>query len=81
MRTAYQEALVMIGYVLGMVVTPVVGKWASGRVGGRLLDEAMLTCTALFEVAFLFGLARLLFRGSRRLAGASARRRRTRKAG
>ncbi|XVQ83925.1 hypothetical protein ACQP2K_34655 [Microbispora siamensis] len=81
MRAAYQEAMVMIGYVLGVVITPLVGDWASGRIGGRLLDETMLMCTVLFEVAFLFGLARLLFRGSRRLVRASAGRRRTRKAG
>ncbi|GAB3160431.1 hypothetical protein GCM10027161_68450 [Microbispora hainanensis] len=69
----------MIGYALGMVITPVVRDWTSGRIGGRLLDEVMLMCTLMFEVAFLFGLARLLFRRSRRLVRAVGRRQ-TRKA-
>ncbi|WP_432865372.1 hypothetical protein [Microbispora rosea] len=80
MRAARREALVMIGYALGMVVTPVVHDWTSGRIGGRLLDESMLICALMFEVAFLFGLARLLFRGSRRLVRVVGRRQ-ARKAG
>ncbi|WP_157545657.1 hypothetical protein [Microtetraspora fusca] len=73
MRAAYNEALMMIGYVLGVVITPVVGDWASDWVGGKLLNETMLMCALLFQVAFLFGLARLLFRGSRWLVRTSAR--------
>ncbi|MEU8177656.1 hypothetical protein AB0C14_32695 [Microbispora hainanensis] len=74
MRAAYQEALVMIGYALGMVITPVVREWTSGRIGGGFLDEVMVMCALMFEVAFLLGLARLLFRGSRRLVRAVGRR-------
>ncbi|MEV7801915.1 hypothetical protein AB0O28_03080 [Microbispora sp. NPDC088329] len=80
MRAAYNEALVMAGYVLGMVITSVVGDWARDWAGGKLLNETMLMCALLFQVAFLFGLARLLFRGSRRLVGATARWWQTRKA-
>ncbi|MGI5485564.1 hypothetical protein [Microtetraspora malaysiensis] len=80
MRAAYGEALVMLGYVLGIVITPVVGGWASEWVGGKLLNETMLMCALLFEVAFLFGLARLLFRGARWLVRTSARRWQTPKA-
>ncbi|GAA0399967.1 hypothetical protein GCM10009530_59710 [Microbispora corallina] len=74
MRAAYNEALVMLGYVLGMIITPVVGGWASEWVGGKLLNETMFMCALLFQVAFLFGLARLLFRGARWLVRTSARR-------
>ena len=54
----------MLGYVLGMVVTPVLIGWA--RESGReSLGEVLFMCALLFEIAFLFGLVRLLLRGLR----------------
>lgn len=54
----------MLGYVLGMVASSVLIEWAheSDR---ESLSEVLLMCSLLFEVAFLFGLVRLLFRGLR----------------
>lgn len=54
----------MLGYVLGMVVTPVLVEWA--RESGREpLGEVLLMCSLLFAIAFFFGVVRLLFRGLR----------------
>lgn len=54
----------MLGYVLGMVVTPVLVEWA--RESDReSLGEVLFMCSLLFEIAFLFGVVRLLFRGLR----------------
>jgi hypothetical protein len=64
MRAGYNEALAMLGYVLGMVAASVLIGWA--RESGReSLSEALLMCSVLFEIAFLFGMVRLLFRGLR----------------
>ncbi|GAA4182561.1 hypothetical protein GCM10022252_08630 [Streptosporangium oxazolinicum] len=76
MRAGYSEALAMLGYVLGMAVTPVLVEWA--RESDReLLGEVLLMCSLLFEIAFLFGVVRLLLRGLRWGGRLFARRRRT----
>ncbi|MEU8244932.1 hypothetical protein [Nonomuraea sp. NPDC048916] len=74
MRAGYSEALAMLGYVLGMVVTPVVGSWANRW--DVAVGDTLLMCSLLFELAFFFGLVRLLFRGARWLVHAPERRRR-----
>ncbi|GAA3419297.1 hypothetical protein [Streptosporangium vulgare] len=64
MRAGYSEALAMLGYVLGMVVTPVLVEWA--RESGREpLAEVLLVCSLTFAIALLFGVVRLLVRGLR----------------
>jgi F0F1-type ATP synthase membrane subunit c/vacuolar-type H+-ATPase subunit K len=75
MRAGYNEALAMLGYVLGMAATSVLIEWA--RESDReSLTEVLLICSVLFEVAFLFGLVRLLLRGLRWAGRLFARRRR-----
>ncbi|GAT69078.1 hypothetical protein PS9374_04745 [Planomonospora sphaerica] len=64
MRTGYNEALALLGYVLGMVATSVLAEWARES-GGESLSEVLLMCSLLFEVAFLFGLVRFFFQGLR----------------
>ncbi|GAA3079625.1 hypothetical protein GCM10017600_04670 [Streptosporangium carneum] len=76
MRTGYNEALAMLGYLLGAVASSVLVEWA--HEGGReSLGEVLLMCSLLFEVAFLFGVVRLLFRGVRWGGRVFARRGRT----
>ncbi|MDP9864172.1 MULTISPECIES: hypothetical protein [Streptosporangium] len=76
MRTGYNEALAMLGYLLGVVASSVLVGWAheSDR---ESLSEVLLMCSLLFEIAFLFGSVRLLFRGLRSGGRFLARRWRT----
>ncbi|MFE3449057.1 hypothetical protein ACFXJ8_08980 [Nonomuraea sp. NPDC059194] len=67
MRGGYSEPLAMLGFVLGMLIMPIAGQWASPD---SRVHEALAMCEALFMVAFLVGLARYLFRGFRWLARA-----------
>ncbi|WP_433371851.1 hypothetical protein [Streptosporangium sp. CA-115845] len=72
MRSGYNEALAMLGYVLGALAATMLGQWAyeSHR---ESLGEAMTVSGLLCQLAFFFGLVRLAFRGLRRLARTSAR--------
>lgn len=54
----------MLGYVLGMAVTPVLAGWVRES-GGQSLSEVLFMCSLLFEIAFLFWVIRLLLRGVR----------------
>ncbi|MFC7582980.1 hypothetical protein ACFQYP_03545 [Nonomuraea antimicrobica] len=74
MRGGLGETLAVLGFGLGMLLTPFVRRWAASDGGGGPLGEVLLVCEALFSVAFLFGLVRLLIRGGRWLARASVRR-------
>ncbi|MFF3445205.1 hypothetical protein [Streptosporangium sp. NPDC002721] len=62
MRAGYSEALAMLGYVLGMVITPVLVEWARDS-GRESLGEVLFMCSQLFGIALLFGVIRLLLRG------------------
>ncbi len=56
----------MLGYVLGVIATSLLAEWA--RESGReLLGDLLNMCSALFQIAFVFGVLRLLLRGSRRM--------------
>lgn len=66
----------MLGYVLGMIATSVLIEWA--RESGReSLGEVLFMCSAVFQIAFVFGVVRLLLRGLRWGAGFFVRRSRT----
>ncbi|RVX43595.1 hypothetical protein EDD27_6286 [Nonomuraea polychroma] len=70
----------MLGYVVGMLITPIAGQWAAAVGDGALLSELLFMCEALFSIAFLFGLVRLLLRAVRWLVRASVRPGRSREA-
>lgn len=61
MRTLHSELLTLLGYVLGLLLTPLAGRMASPWVGGVVLDDVMIMCEVLFGVALLLGVIRLLF--------------------
>ncbi|WP_084966017.1 hypothetical protein [Thermoactinospora rubra] len=64
MRAGYGEAMAMLGYVLGMAAASVLMGWA--RESDReALGEVLFMCFVLLEVAFVFGVIRLLLRGLR----------------
>ncbi|OUC95135.1 hypothetical protein CA984_19880 [Streptosporangium minutum] len=54
----------MLGYVLGMAASSLLIEWAH-KSDRESLSEVLRMCSLLFEVAFLFGLVRLLFCGLR----------------
>lgn len=70
MRTGQNEALAMLGYLLGALVAPVLGEWAGGN---HRLGETMTIFALMFQMAFLFGLVRLVLQGVRFLSRTSAR--------
>jgi hypothetical protein len=51
----------MLGYVLGMVATSTPAGWPDGDSANAI----RFMCSMLFQVAFLLGSARFLFRGLR----------------
>ncbi|TDD54943.1 hypothetical protein E1286_04315 [Nonomuraea terrae] len=53
------EILTIVGYVIGMMVTPVVGGWASTWFGG---SAVFVMVDLLFGLALLVALVRLPFR-------------------
>ncbi|GAA0826471.1 hypothetical protein ACFQVD_27910 [Streptosporangium amethystogenes subsp. fukuiense] len=69
MRAGYNEALAMLGYLLGTIAATVLGEWAGEN---HRLGEAMTVSALLFQLAFLFGLVRLVLRGVRLLSRSSA---------
>ncbi|MGI5288081.1 hypothetical protein ACQEVF_32730 [Nonomuraea polychroma] len=73
MRGGHSEPLAMLGYVVGMLTTSIAVQWAAAVSGGALLSELLFMCEALFSIAFLFGLVRLLLRAVRWLVRASVR--------
>ncbi|RBQ21107.1 hypothetical protein DP939_08660 [Spongiactinospora rosea] len=76
MRAGHSEGLTMLGHALGVVVASVLGEWA--RESGReSLGDVMVICSVLFQVAFFFGVVRLLSRAMRWSGGLFVRRRRT----
>lgn len=67
MRGGYDEPLAMLGYLVGMLTTPM----AAHLVGSDTLMRGVLAvCGELFAIAFVFGLVHYLLRGIRRLARA-----------
>ncbi|PZG18586.1 hypothetical protein [Nonomuraea aridisoli] len=74
MRAGYSEPLAMLGYVVGMLVTPAVAPLVGDH---ALLGASLTLCEALFGIAFVVALVRHAVRGvrglvrrGRRIAGA-----------
>ncbi|MEV0613690.1 hypothetical protein AB0I81_10245 [Nonomuraea sp. NPDC050404] len=61
----HSEPLVMLGYLVGMTVTPFVRQLAYSVSDSAVLGQFLVMCEVLFPVAFLIGLAGLLFRAGR----------------
>ena len=62
MRGGYGEPLAMLGYVVGLLITPLVGEWVvSAGVGGPV-REVLHMCEVLFSVALLISLVRVVRR-------------------